>query len=130
MDEPQNQPISQPSTLPSQQINLSDNKVMAILAYLGILIIVPFLTGASKNPFVKFHIKQGLALIIVSIVWGFVASALGMILATLSLGFLTMFFSLVSLGLLIIDIIGLINAANGKMSPLPIVGGLGNKFTF
>ncbi len=119
-----------PSAPPAGQIDLSGNKVMAVLAYLGILIIVPFLTGASKDPFVKFHIKQGLALIIVAIIWGFVASTLGIILATLGLGFLTLLFSLVSLGLFIIDILGLVNAATGKMAPLPLIGGLGSKFTF
>ena len=44
------------------------NTLMAVLAYLGILILVPFLTDAKKDPFVKFHLKQGVALIIVEVV--------------------------------------------------------------
>lgn len=103
---------------------------MAILAYLGPLILIPFLTEAKNDSFVKFHLKQGLTFIIVAIIWSFVASALGTILWALGLGFLTLLFTLISLGLFVIDILGIVNAANGKMNPLPIIGGLGNKFTF
>jgi uncharacterized membrane protein len=99
----------------------SNNTGMAILAYLGILIIIPFLTNAHNDPFVKFHLKQGLALII-SFVVGFVISIipiLGWILSPL-----IMIFNVVLL------IIGIINAASGKEKALPFIGSIGNKFNF
>src|SRR3989442_830195 len=49
---------------PPPQQGASNNSGMAILAYLGILILVPFFTEAKNDPFVKFHLKQGLSLII------------------------------------------------------------------
>ena len=131
---PESQPMPPPIPTPlaqsQQPIDLSGNKSMAILAYLGPLILIPFLTEAKNDSFVKFHLKQGLTFIIVAIIWSFVASALGTILWALGLGFLTLLFTLISLGLFVIDILGIVNAANGKMNPLPIIGGLGNKFTF
>jgi hypothetical protein len=35
-----------------------DNKIMAILAYLGLLFLVPFL-AAKESPFARFHTNQG-----------------------------------------------------------------------
>jgi hypothetical protein len=43
-----------------------DNKLMGILAYIGPLIIVSYLV-AKDDPFVKFHIKQGLVLFVIEI---------------------------------------------------------------
>lgn len=48
--------------------NTGDGNLMAIFAYLGIFIIVPFLTDSKNNPFVKFHLKQGLALLVFGVV--------------------------------------------------------------
>lgn len=110
---------------PPGQVNLSGNKGMAILAYLGPLILIPFLTEAKNDPFVKFHLKQGLVLIIVAIGWN--------ILTNFIPGFFWMFsmlLSLVSLGFLIIGIIGIINVVNGQMKPLPIIGQFARSFNF
>ena len=41
-----------------------NNNLMGIFAYLWILILIPFLTESKNDPFVKYHLKQGLALII------------------------------------------------------------------
>ncbi|MCI0449127.1 MAG: hypothetical protein L0Y79_04975 [Chlorobi bacterium] len=45
----------------------SDGKIMAILAYIGILVFIPMFTS-KQNKFVMFHVEQGLALFIVSII--------------------------------------------------------------
>ncbi len=114
MPPPQNQPV-----------DLSGNKGMAILAYLGPLILIPFLTDAKNDPFVKFHLKQGLVLIIASIGWSILTSFI----PGLFWGF-RMLLSFVSFGFLVIDIIGIINAATGKMKELPIIGGFAKSFNF
>ena len=113
-----------------QSSGVSGNKGMAIFSYLGIFIIVPFLTGAKSDPFVNFHLKQGLGLIVAAIVWSIVSAVLGFILGSIGLGFIAMLFPLVHFGLLIIDIIGILNVISGKMNPLPLVGGVGNMFNF
>jgi len=110
------------------------NKGMAIIAYIGILFIIPLLTGDyKKSPFLKFHTNQGFVLfltaialwIVWSIIWAifirgiFYSHAWGMwrFMSTLSW--------LLWIAILALCVIGIINAVNGKMKPLPIIG----KFT-
>jgi len=107
------------------------NKGMAIIAYLGILFIIPLLTGDyKKSPFLKFHTNQGFVLfltaialwIVWSIIWAifirgiYYSYAWGMwtLLSTLSW--------LLWLAILAFCVIGIINAVNGKMKPLPLIG--------
>lgn len=121
-------PVAPAALPPSPQapvVDLSGNKGMAILAYLGPLILVPFLTEAKNDPFVKFHLKQGLVLIITSIGFGILKSFIPGSLWTFNI-----LLSFVSLGFLIIDIIGIINASTGKMAELPIIGGFAKSFNF
>ena len=96
------------------------NTGMAILAYLGILIIIPFLTEAHKDPFVKFHLKQGLVLIIVWII----LSAIHVV----PLGFLVGW--ILWLLAVILSIIGIVNAAQGQEKELPLIGGFAKNFNF
>jgi uncharacterized membrane protein len=60
---------SAPKTVTKEDIN--KNKTNAILCYLGILIIIPFLNEeAKKSPFVQFHLNQGLVLLIGGVIVG------------------------------------------------------------
>ena len=109
-----------------------NNKGMAIIAYL--IFFIPLLTGDSKkSPFVRFHTNQGFVLflfaVILMIVWSIIWSIfIGGIYYSFSWG-LWRFLSLISwllwLAIAALCIIGIINAANGKMKPLPVIG----KFT-
>ena len=94
---------------------------MAIISYLGILILIPFLTDAKNDPFVKFHMKQGLALII-----SFIAQFVIVVIPILGwlIGFVLMIFNVVMV------IMGIINAATGKQKPLPILGSIAAKFNY
>jgi uncharacterized membrane protein len=105
----------------------SANKVMALLSYFGIFLVIPYLMKRD-SPFVKYHLNQGIILFVVgfgasivtSILAGILASVLGnvggMVGSLLSL--------VVSLGSLVLFIIGAMNAWGGKAKPLPVVGGL------
>ena len=92
------------------------NTLMAVLCYFNILILVPLLTEAKNDPFVKFHIKQGLILIIAGIITS-------VILMIPFLGWIVGFIMWIIL--LILFVIGLINALSGKESELPIIGKYG-----
>ena len=95
------------------------NVGMAILCYLGILILIPLVTEAKNDPFVKFHIGQGLALIIAWVIsW--------VILIIPFLGWIVG--AILYVILIILTIIGIINAATGKQSQLPIIGKFGSSF--
>ena len=86
------------------------NTTMAAIAY--ILFFVPLLTDAKDDPFVKFHVKQGLLLLILSIF----TSILGRIPIIGIIGWVLGF------GLFILWVIGIMNALNGSMTPVPLVG--------
>lgn len=96
------------------------NKLMAVLSYIGILVIIPYLTS-KDNPFVKFHIKQGLVLFVIEIAMWF----LGMVFQPL-----WMLISLVNLAVLVLAIIGIVNAAQGLEKELPFVGSYSRYFKF
>ncbi len=93
---------------------------MGVLAYLSLLIIIPYVTS-KDDPFVKFHIKQGLILVIIEIA----AMVLGSFLWQL-----WGIFQLVNLAILILAIIGIVNVINKKQTELPLVGSLAKNFHF
>ena len=100
-------------------------KVMAVFAYVGILCLIPLLTGDyKKSPFVKYHLNQGLVLFIADIAWIFVSFILDFIFS----GFFGFLFGLVrfvvSAGVIVLIILGIINALNGRMKPLPLIGNI------
>lgn len=99
------------------------NTGLAIVAY--IIFFIPLLTEAKKDPFVIYHVKQGLALLISWVIVMILNMALWRIpFFGWNLGWL------LQIGLLILLIIGILNAANGEKKPLPIIGQLGEKFKF
>jgi uncharacterized membrane protein len=104
----------------------ANETVMGILAYLGILFLVPLIV--SKNdPFVKFHVKQGLVLFCLELIVSFVGYGFGY-------GFGLLVFlpivELLNLAILVFVIIGIINVANHQQKELPIVGHFASMFTF
>jgi uncharacterized membrane protein len=101
--------------------DIQDNKVMGILAYLGILVLVPIF-AAKESKFARFHANQGLVLLICAVIWQIVAYILMFILAKIGLGFLSIIISLLSVVFLVLIIIGIINAVKGEMKRLPIIG--------
>ena len=105
-------------------VKSNDNaKVCAILAYLLVGIIWYFADETMrKDKFVKFHVQQAIALLIVSIAGQIILSLIWFI------GWILM--PLFGIFILILWIIGLINAANNKEKELPIIGPLGKKFDF
>ncbi len=88
--------------------DISSNKLMAILCYLGILWLIPFLT-AKESPFVKYHLNQGLVLLI-----------LGLIVAAVS--WIPVIGWLCGVVVFALAIIGIVNVVNGKAQELPVIG--------
>ncbi|MEO8637542.1 MAG: DUF4870 domain-containing protein [Candidatus Taylorbacteria bacterium] len=105
---------------PAPQMGSGGN-AMAVFCYLGILIIIPFLTDGKNDPFVKFHIKQGLVLIISFVV----GMAIGIIpILGWIVGGLLLLFNVVMV------ILGIVNVLSGKKKELPLIGKYASKFNF
>lgn len=106
--------------------NTDNNKLMGILSYIGILVLIP-LFSEKENSFVRYHINQGLVLAVIEVGYIILISILNAILWAISwhvaMVFSTIFW-LLSLAFVALAIIGIMNVVNGKMKPLPIIGGL------
>jgi len=110
---------------------------MAVLSYLGILVLVPLLTNAWKQSrFNKFHTNQGLVFAIFCIAWGIVY---GILLAIVTAIFATrvygvtvatgtgygLFVAILGILWLIplaLMIMGIISAVQGTEKELPVIG--------
>lgn len=112
------------TTAQFDKTDIEQNKVMAILAYLSWLVLVP-LFGAKESRFARFHVNQGIVLAIVETAWWIVEVIISAIFSAISwrLGALVgTLLGIVNLVFLVFLIIGIMNAANGKAKELPIIG--------
>lgn len=103
--------------------DIQQNKVMAVLAYLSWLVLIPLL-AAPNSKFARFHANQGLVLAITEIIYGILYSILSGILLAVSpyLVFITGIIGLLGIVFLVFSILGIVNAANGKAKELPLIG--------
>ncbi len=109
------------STPPTPPPSNDNPNFMAILCYLSILVIIPLVTEAKNDPFVKFHAKQGLSLLICEVV-SYIIFTIPMI------GFWLV--PLLNLAFLVLLIIGIMNVVNRRMQELPVIGGIAKNFNF
>lgn len=102
-----------------------NTKIFAILSYIGILFIVGIIAD-PKNEKLKFHINQGIVLFITEIILGAAFSILSMIFWIIPI-FGALLVSLISLAvwavIIVLSVLGIINAAKGEEKPLPVIGG-------
>jgi uncharacterized membrane protein len=114
-----------PESLEVSTEDVDANKIFGILAYLGILCLVPII-AAKDSPFAKYHANQGLVLFILEIVLCIALYVISIFLAMLPgmFSILNAILGLVYLGPLVLLILGIINAAAGKCVPLPVIGGI------
>ncbi len=100
-------------------VNESPDIVMGVLSYFFILALIPYLVK-KEDPFLQFHSKQGLVL---ALAWAVVmvgSCATGWIPI---LGcFLGLFGLVISLGLLVLAIVGMIKACTGERWVMPLFG--------
>lgn len=103
--------------------DIQQNKVMAILSYIGILVLVPII-GAKDSKFARYHANQGLLLLIASVAYNLALRIVNAILFVISwrLGFISTILSVVGVVFLVLGIIGIVNAANGRAKELPVIG--------
>ena len=98
----------------------SKNTGMAVLSYLGPLVIISFLS-AKEDLFVKFHIKQGFVLLAIEVlIW----------ILSMSLIFLWFIWNIIHAIVLILIIVGIMNAVKGREKELPLIGKFARHFRF
>lgn len=93
---------------------IQQGKTMAIVAYL-IFFIPLLMDDMRKNKFVMFHTEQSILIVILYIIVSIVGTltcGVGMVLYIICI---------------VLQIIGIINASNGEVKPLPVIGQYGEK---
>ena len=108
--------VGQEQTQTQAQINdVEANRIMAIIAYIGLLIIVPLVTGKYKNsPFLKFHVNQAIVFCI-----GYVFVTLLAIIP-----FTRLFSGILALGIAFLQIISIVGAIKGETKSFPVINGI------
>lgn len=111
------------TTADFDKADIEQNKVMGVLAYLSWLVLIPIF-AAKGSKFAHFHANQGLVLAITEIAWWIVQGILSSVLYSISwrLGFISTILGLVNIVFLVLLVIGIMNAANGRAKELPIIG--------
>ena len=95
-----------------------DNKTLSIISYITIIgWLVAYFSGKDKaDVLLKYHLRQSLGLAIVSIVFNVAFTIIASIVPSLA------FLGFVGYAFIILWIMGIINAANGALKPVPLIG--------
>jgi uncharacterized membrane protein len=114
-------PISPLDSAIPDPADVEKNKIFAILAYFGIFFLVPLL-AAKDSAFARYHTNQGVVLFLVGIGVSAAVFVVGWI---PFIGWLLACFMgpLTVVVWVVMAVVGMINAAQGKMKPLPVIGG-------
>jgi len=119
-------PAGLPTNTPAMDAKeIDDGKTFAILSYVISLIGLPFFIVPlvmRNNDFALYHAKQCLMLWIAGAIGGAICS----ILSFLCIGFLLI--PVLLIGMLVLEVMGILNAVGGKVKPLPIIGKWGEEW--
>lgn len=96
-----------------------DNKTLSIVSYITpIGWLIAFLVDREKTDALRrYHLKQSLGLILISFLFNIVIGTVAYLIPLISF-----ILSLLAIAVLVLLIIGILNAANGQMKPVPVVG--------
>lgn len=102
-----------------EQTTIDEGKTIAIISYITFigLIIAYLLNNSKHNAYAQFHIGQSVRIVVLALA----NSLLGWVLPY-SLSIIT---TLIGIGILVLIILGVVNAINGKTTPLPVIGTIG-----
>ena len=110
---------------PSGTSKPSDNTIMLILSYLGLLALIPLLVEKDDSE-VQWHAKNGLVITAAVFAYWFLSVVLSFVpflgLLLIPVGFL------VFLGWLIVIILGIVKATSGQRLVIPVLSDLVKKF--
>lgn len=104
--------------------DIQNNRVMAVLAYLGVLVLVPAF-AARDSRYARFHTNQGLVLFIAGVAWFILRSILSWILGAVwwpVSSFINGALNILSLVFLVYIVLGIVHAVRGEAKHLPFIG--------
>ncbi|PIF45682.1 hypothetical protein CLU96_2692 [Chryseobacterium sp. 52] len=116
------------SNIANNLINqIMNNKTLAIISYLiPIGWIIAYFSGKEHaDALLKYHLRQSLGLMVISIVFNVIMRIIAAVIPALS------FLGIAGLVILVFWVLGMINAANNAQKPVPFIGKMfEDKFAF
>ncbi|HKM35240.1 MAG TPA: zinc ribbon domain-containing protein [Lachnospiraceae bacterium] len=124
------------STTDFNQQDIESNKVMAVLAYFGPLVLVPIF-AASESKYARYHANQGLLLLILEFTYGVVQAILMVVLLAncqfnwnygyfggrgAIYNFISSVLGLAWIVVVVLMVLGIVNAVQGRAKELPVIG--------
>ena len=105
--------------------DVNDNKAMAVLAYLGLLVFIPIF-AAPQSRFARYHSSQGLTLFIFEAVYSLIMTILSKTVGLIPVfGKITVAIcGFIGIVWLVLSICGIVNAVNGRAKDLPVIGNI------
>lgn len=100
-------------------VNNSNDTVMGVLSYLGILALIPYFIK-DQSSFVRYHAVRGMNLFLLELIASVACSIITIGLSSLG----SVLVWLVSVASLVLSIIGIVNVVNKEKKDLPIIGGI------
>ncbi|MDR3345316.1 MAG: hypothetical protein LBT21_07015 [Oscillospiraceae bacterium] len=114
--------------------DVQQNKLMAVLAYLGPLVFIPWF-AAPKSKFARFHVTEGIKLLLAWAAYFVLRSLFYLIKFKRTIeviwdytyteryvpGFIVVLFSIIAAVIGVFAILGIINALQGKKAKLPLL---------
>ena len=96
-----------------------NNKTLAIVSYITIIgWLVSFFSSTSpRDPLVKYHLKQSFGLFVIAIIYSVITNVIVLLVPAIGT-----ILSLGSLAILVLLILGAINASKEQQTPLPVIG--------
>ena len=105
-----------------EEKDIQDNKAMAILAHLSILVLIP-LIAAKESKFARFHTNLGLIVFFGDLIT-LVLTAIGTPLCAVIIGFPILFLAMIwGVAMLVLHVFGIVYAAKGQARDLPVIPG-------
>ncbi len=104
--------------------DIESNKVMAVLAYLGLLVLVP-LFAARESKYARFHTNQGLVLAITEFAWTFVTRIIVSVFEAVNTSVASIVDGICGIAnilFVVLLIMGIVNAVKGRAKELPVIG--------
>lgn len=115
------------------QQTIQEGKTNAIIAYITLVgFIIAFVqNGDKKNAFTSYHIRQSLGIMVTLFALVIVGTIIGM-LSIMGGSFVGLIGNLITWGayilVLVLWVLGIMNANNGKATPVPLLGQLYEKW--
>ena len=103
--------------------DVESNKIISALGYVGILVVLPLIL-APNSRYARYHANQGICLLVTSVIFGLISTALGTFLGFIPIigKIVVGITGIIELVMFIFMILGIVNALKGKAKPLPIIG--------